>query len=332
MAAAVIAAGGLGSLGIGATNAAGARELIRAVRQRTRGSLNVNVFCHPPARRDAAREAAWIEHLRPEFARVHASPPGALQEIYRSFLVDDETRGVLLEERPRVVSFHFGVPPAHTVRQLLQAGIVLLGSATNLSEALTLQQAGVHAVVAQGYEAGGHRGLFQPDQEDDRLGTLALTRLLASRLTVPVIAAGGIMDGAGIAAALALGASAVQLGTAFIACAESQADEGFRAALRSEAAYHTVMTSVISGRPARCLANRFTHLGATVADSSVPSYPVAYDIGKALHAAARATHEYGYGAQWAGQGAPLVREGGAAHLLQVLMAELVAAQSKEAPT
>ena len=332
MAAAVIAAGGLGSLGVGATNAAGARDMIRAVRQRTKGSLHINVFCHPPARRDAAREAAWIERLRPEFARVHTSPPGALQEIYRSFVVDDEMRGVLLEEKPRVVSFHFGLPPAQTIRQLLQAGVVLLGSATNLSEALTLEQAGVHAVVAQGYEAGGHRGLFQPDQEDDRLGTLALTRLLVSRLTVPVIAAGGIMDGAGIAAALALGASAVQLGTAFVACTESQADEGYRAALRSEAACHTVMTRVISGRPARCLPNRFTRLGATVADSSVPSYPVAYHIAKTLHAAATAAHEFGYGAQWAGQGAPLVREGSATQLMQVLTAELFAAESGETPT
>src|SRR5215469_1894450 len=245
MAAAVIAAGGLGSIGVGGTNAAGARDMIHAVRQRTRGSLNVNVFCHQPARRDAALETAWIERLQPEFASVRASPPGTLQEIFTSFLVDEAMRDVLLEERPKVVSFHFGLPPTETIRQLLQAGIVLLASATNLSDALTLQQAGVHAVIAQGYEAGGHRGLFQLDQADDRLGTLALTRLLASRLAVPVIAAGGIMDGAGVAAALALGASAAQLGTAFVVCAESGADEGYRAALVSDASYHTVMTRVI---------------------------------------------------------------------------------------
>ena len=322
MAAAVIEAGGLGSIGVGATNAAGARDMIHAVRQRTRGSLNVNVFCHQPARRDAALEGAWIEWLRPEFERLHASPPATLQEIFRSFLVDDAMREVLLEERPSVVSFHFGSPSSQTMRQLLQAGIVLLGSATNLGDALTLQQAGVHAVIAQGYEAGGHRGLFRPDEADDRLGTLALTRLLASRLTVPVIAAGGIMDGAGIAAALALGASAAQLGTAFLACTESQADPDFRAALGSEAAHHTVMTRVISGRPARCLANRLTRLGAQVADSAVPSYPLPYDVAGALNKAARAVKESGFGAQWAGQGAPLVRTGAAAELTEVLAAEL----------
>lgn len=323
MAAAIITAGGLGSLGVGATDAAGARDMIRAVRERTHGSLNVNVFCHQPPRRDAALEAAWIERLRPEFASLRASPPGTLREPFGSFLTDEAMRTVLLEERPRVVSFHFGLPSAETIRELLQAGIVLLGSATNLSEALTLQQAGVAAVIAQGYEAGGHRGLFQADREDERLGTFALTRLLVSRLTVPVIAAGGIMDGAGIAAALALGASAAQLGTAFVACAESQAAEGYRAALTGEAAYHTVMTRAISGRPARCLANRLTRLGSTVVDSSVPSYPLAYDLARSLHAAAAAVHEFGYGAYWAGQGAPMIRMGTAAELMGVLTAELI---------
>lgn len=331
MAAAVIAAGGLGSIGVGATNAAGARDMMRAVRQRTQGSLNVNVFCHQPARRDAALEAAWIERLRPEFARLRASPPATLQEPFKSFLSDEAMRDVLLEERPKVVSFHFGLPPAETIRQLMQAGIVLLGCATSLGEALSLEEAGVHAVIAQGYEAGGHRGLFQPDREDERLGTFALTRLLVSRLTVPVIAAGGIMDGAGIAAALALGASAAQLGTAFVACSESQAGEGYRAALTTEAAYHTVMTRVISGRPARCLANRFTRLGSTVADSSVPSYPVAYDLGRALNTAATAAHESGYGAQWAGQGAPLIRAGTAGELMKVLTDELFSEHKETRP-
>lgn len=322
MAAAAIEAGGLGSIGVGSTNAAGARDMIRAVRQRTRGSLNVNVFCHQPARRDAALEAAWIERLRPELSSVRAAAPSALQEIYKSFLVDEAMRDVLLEERPKVVSFHFGPPSTETIRRLLQAGIVLLGSATNLADALTLQQAGVHAVIAQGYEAGGHRGVFQTDQADDRLGMLALTRLLAVRLSVPVIAAGGIMDGAGIAAALALGASAAQLGTAFVACAESQADEGYRAALTSRSAYHTVMTRVISGRPARCLANRFTRLGATIPDATVPAYPLPYDVAKTLHSAARAVHEFGYGAHWAGQGAPMIRTGTVAELVKVLTTEL----------
>ena len=322
MAAAVTDAGGLGSLGLGATDAAAGRALIRAARQRATGSLNVNVFCHAPARPDAAIEAAWIERLRPEFERCGVQPPRQLRAIYQSFLEDEAMLGMLLEEKPTVVSFHFGMPPRETLRALLDAGIVLLGSATTLENALALQEAGIQAVIAQGFEAGGHRGLFDVNDRDDQMGTLPLTRLLAMRLTVPVIAAGGIMDGHQIRAALALGASAAQLGTAFIACTESQADAGYRAALRSDAAYHTVMTRVISGRPARVLSNRFTQLAASATAQQVPCYPIAYDAAKALHGAAKAAGEHGYGPQWAGQGAPLIREGSAADLMNALASEL----------
>jgi nitronate monooxygenase len=152
--------------------------------------------------------------------------------------------------------------------------------------------------------------------------------MLARKLDVPVIAAGGIMDGAGIAAALALGAAAAQLGTAFIACPESAADAGFRAALLSAAAESTVMTATISGRPARCLANRFTAFGEGVERGAVPGYPIAYDAGKALHAAAKAAGEFGYGAQWAGQGAPLTRVAPAAELVARLRDELQKASSE----
>ena len=204
-------------------------------------------------------------------------------------------------------------------------GIVLLASVTNVDEGRAAENAGVHAVVAQGYEAGGHRGVFDPDAEDDCLGTMALTRILVRRLDVPVIAAGGIMDGAGIAAALSLGASAAQLGTAFVGCTESDADAGYRKALASDAANHTVMTRAISGRPARCLRNRFTVLGGGTSPRQIPSYPIAYDAGKALNSAAKAAHESGYGAQWAGQGAPLARELPAAELVAALAEELHAA-------
>jgi nitronate monooxygenase len=181
---------------------------------------------------------------------------------------------------------------------------------------------GIDAVVAQGYEAGGHRGVFDPDALDDELGTLALTRLLVKKLDIPVIAAGGIMDGVGIAAALTLGAAAAQLGTAFIACPESSADTGYRAALLGAAAEHTVMTSAISGRPARCLANRITAIGVGVERRAIPDYPIAYDAGKALHAAAKKAGEFGFGAQWAGQGAPLARAMPAAELVGRLRSEM----------
>lgn len=229
---------------------------------------------------------------------------------------------MLLATRPRVVSFHFGLPSQEQIHALRAAGSILLASATSLHEARLAAEAGVHAVVAQGSEAGGHRGIFDPDGEDTRLGTVALVRLLTRALDVPVIAAGGLMDGAGIAAALRLGAGAAQLGTAFIATDESAADAGYRAALFSTAAHHTVVTRAISGRPARCLANRFTAWGADVPAAEIPAYPIAYDAGKALNAAAKAAGEFGYGAQWAGQGAPLARALPAGMLMAELIAEM----------
>jgi nitronate monooxygenase len=238
---------------------------------------------------------------------------------------------VLLVEKPRVVSFHFGLPPTDRIRALREAGIMLLATATNLTEGTAAAESGVHAVVAQGYEAGGHRGVFDPDAEDDCLGTLVLTRLLVNALEIPIIAAGGIMDGAGIASALRLGASAVQLGTAFVACPESDADTGYREALASDAANHTVMTWAISGRPARSLRNAFTVLGSGIPAHQIPAYPIAYDAGKALNAAAKLAHEAGYGAQWAGQGAPLARELPAAELVLALAAELDRAREPALP-
>ena len=322
LAAAVANAGGLGSIGVGAVNAAAAGDMIAAVRERSNRSLNVNVFCHQPAQADAAREAAWLARLRPEFKSAGAEPPTALQEIYRSFVDDDDMLAMMLTTRPKVVSFHFGLPSAERISALRDAGIVLLASATSLAEARLAAAAGVHAVVAQGHEAGGHRGVFDPDAEDAQLGTFALVRILTRALDLPVIAAGGIMDGAGIAAALRLGAGAAQLGTAFVPAEESAADAGYRAALFSAAANNTVMTRAISGRPARCLANRFTALGAGVPLREIPAYPIAYDAGKALHAAAKAAGEFGYGAQWAGQGAPLARAKSAGGLMAELIAEL----------
>ena len=323
LAAAVANAGALGSLGLGATEAAGARSMIAAFRERSRRSLNVNVFCHQPARANPSVEAAWLELLRPHFERHGAKPPQELEEIYRSFVEDDAMLAALLAEKPRVVSFHFGLPSAERIEALRQANIVLLASATSLTEARAAEKAGVQAIVAQGYEAGGHRGVFDPNADDDCLGTLALTRILVRELRVPVIAAGGIMDGAGIASVLRLGAQAAQLGTAFIACPESSADAAYRAVLASDSAHHTVMTRAISGRPARCLRNRFTALGAGVSVQRIPSYPITYDAGKALNAAAKAAREFGYGAQWAGQGAPLARALPAAELVRVLAAESV---------
>ncbi|MBN9166147.1 MAG: 2-nitropropane dioxygenase [Myxococcales bacterium 68-20] len=322
LAAAVSNAGGLGALGVGAMNAQAARRAIRETRALTSNPFNVNVFCHAPAKANLSVERAWLDWLAPEFEKFGAVPPQSLSEIYTSFAVDREMKQVLLEERPHVVSFHFGLPPDDVVAELKRAGISILATATNCDEAVQIEAAGVDAIVAQGIEAGGHRGVFDPEAADDRLGTFALTRLLVRNCSLPVIAAGGIMDGDGIAAALALGAQAAQLGTAFVACPETSIDEGYRRALLSDAARRTAFTAGISGRIARSIENRFTALANAPDAPATPDYPRAYDAGKALHAAAKARGEFGYGAQWAGQAAALARAVPAAELFAELEREM----------
>lgn len=324
LAAAVSNAGGLGSLGLGATNAQGAASMIRTLRSATNRAFNVNLFVHAPAQPDKAREEAWLAALKPVFEDYGTEPPAALREIYKSFAVDKEMLETLLAEKPPVISFHFGLPAPEIIAALRGNGAILLASATSPEEARLIEAAGLDGVIAQGIEAGGHRGIFNQKSTDAQLGTLALTRILARQCKIPVIAAGGIMDGQSIAAALKLGAVAAQLGTAFIACSESSADAAYRQALQSQAAGQTSLTSLISGRPARVLANRFTALTDQLAGVEPPDYPIAYDVGKALNEAAKAKGDHGFGAQWAGQGAPLVRPMPAAELVELLRKELAA--------
>ena len=322
MAAAVSEAGGLGSIAVGAGGVAEAEAMIADVRARTPLPFNVNLFCHRPAQSNSEVEGRWIERFRPLFAEYGAEPPAELGEIYRSFVEDEEMLGLLLRVRPSVLSFHFGLPRQEWIHALRDAGIIILATSTSLTEARSAAAVGVDAIVAQGWEAGGHRGTFDTEAPDERLRALDLVQSIVAELDIPVIAAGGIMDGAGIARALDAGACAAQLGTAFIACDESAADQGFRAALASPAAQETAMTRAISGRPARCLANRFTAMGASIPAREIPAYPIAYDLGKALNAAAKSRGEYGFGAQWAGEGAPQFRAMPAGQLIEALAAEL----------
>ena len=324
LAASVSNAGALGSIGVGATDAVGANSMVREVRSRTDRAFNVNFFVHRRAEPDLEREALWLEWLAPAFAQFGAEAPTNLRTIYTSLADDPDMIAMLLESAPPVVSFHFGLPPADILAALRSRGVYLMATATSLSEARAIEGAGLDAVIAQGIEAGGHRGMFDPAATDDALGMVALTRLLVRETNLPVIAAGGIMDGAGIAAALDLGATAAQMGTAFVVCPESAADDAYRTALVGDGAYHTVMTSLISGRPARAMANRFTELAEQMGSLIPPDYPIAYDAGKALHAAAKAHGEYGFGAQWAGQGAPLSRPMPATDLVATLREELAA--------
>jgi nitronate monooxygenase len=322
LAAAVSNAGGLGSLGLGAMNAETARKTIDATRALTDKPFNVNVFCHAPAVSNAQVEQQWLSWLLPHFARYGAEPPASLREIYTSFVVDEAMQQTLLDARPAVVSFHFGLPPSDVVDSYRRAGIKLLASATSIDEVRRVAEAGVDAIVVQGFEAGGHRGIFDASGHDDELGTFALTRLAVHTTDIPVIAAGGIMDGAGIVAALALGAQAAQLGTAFVCCPETSIDDGYRRALLGPGAAHTTLTRAISGRPARSIVNAFTALEGENGRPPIPDYPVTYDAGKALNAAAKAKGEFGYGAQWAGQAAALSRALPAAELVAALDAEM----------
>ncbi|KVN53136.1 NAD(P)H-dependent flavin oxidoreductase [Burkholderia anthina] len=325
LAAAVSNAGGLGSVGVGAMTAEAARKVIRDTKTLTKGAFNVNVFCHAPAHMEPETNRNWTQWLLPHFERFGVAPPDSLREIYTSFVVDRDMLSMLLEERPAVVSFHFGLPSVEAVTALRDAGITLFATATSLAEAAQIVDAGIDVVVAQGIEAGGHRGVFATEGIDEELGTLALTRLLVREFDIPVVAAGGIMDGAGIAAALSLGAQAAQLGTAFVACPESSADDGYRKALLGPEARYTTFTSAISGRVARSMVNRFTELGESADRPPTPAYPIAYDAGKALHAAAKAHGVFGYGAQWAGQAAALARAMPAADLARALHEETLEA-------
>ena len=321
LAAAVSNAGALGSLGLGMSTVAQARQAITETQALTDRPFNVNLFCHRPAERDAEREAAWIRHLAPLFAEVGATPPVALKEIAASFLVDEAMQHLILELRPAIVSFHFGLPPAPYLAALRDAGIRTLATATSPREAAIIAAAGIDAIVAQGIEAGGHRGLFDPEASDERLSTAVLVRLLTRQTNLPIIAAGGIMDGAGIRAALDLGAAAAQLGTAFILCPQSAANANYRASLKSERAEMTHLTPVLSGRPARGMVNRLIRHGETPGSPRPASYPVAYDATRQLIAAAAQQGNHEFAAQWAGQGAPLARELPAATLVATLMDE-----------
>ncbi|GGJ42999.1 hypothetical protein GCM10008938_31480 [Deinococcus roseus] len=330
LAAAVTRAGGLGALGLGASSVEQARKSIHQTRALTNGPFQVNVFCHAPAVPDPAREARWIEHLRPHFERFQAALPTTLKEIYPSFIGNQAMLQMLLEERPAVVSFHFGLPDPTWVQQFRAAGTITLATATSLAEAREIEAAGVDFIVAQGVEAGGHRGVFEPQEAADALGTFALVRLLSSHSHLPIIAAGGIMDGQGIRAALDLGAVGVQMGTAFILCPESSASAAYRAELSSEKAWHTGITAALSGRPARGIINEMHAVlaGADHPDDPLPDYPVAYDAAKQLHAAASRQGNHGYAAHWAGQGAPLARALPAGELVATLVQEWQAAYSR----
>ncbi|WP_235931205.1 NAD(P)H-dependent flavin oxidoreductase [Paracoccus xiamenensis] len=307
LAAAVANAGGLGSLGVAAMDAARAGQEVRQTRALTAARFNVNVFCHRPPRRDAAQEAAWLDALAQDFARFGVAPPAALEDGYRPFALDPDMLAMLLAEKPGVVSFHFGLPPADQIAALKDSGAVLLGSATNLADAQKIVAAGLDGIVAQGWQAGGHRGLFDENGPDERLETLDLLAVLKD-VGLPLIGAGAIMSRADVQAVLAAGAVAAQCGTAFPVADEAGTSAAHRAALAGGA---TRMTRAISGRPARGVEN----LISSRDDSAAPDYPLPYSALKALHGVAAKAGENGYGPFWAGTECARAQAGMAAEIL-----------------
>ncbi|MBH8570023.1 nitronate monooxygenase [Microvirga sp. STS02] len=322
LAAAVSEAGALGSFATGAIPAAETvAQQLAELRAATSRPVNVNVFCHQPAPPNPAHDARWLTYLQPFFAALHSTPPPSLEELYPSFLTNDALLAVLVQARPRVVSFHFGLPTAAQLAALRQASCLLLACVTSPAEAQAAEAAGVDMLLAQGMEAGGHRGTFNQEIEPG-ISALDLTRYLVRHSRLPVVAAGGIMDGADIAAALQAGAVAAQLGTAFVACPESSASAAYRAALLHQPHVPTALTAVISGRPARGLVNRFVRDVDQPGRPPVAAYSRAYAAGKALIAAAQQANEPGFAVQWAGTGAGRARALPAAELVRTLATEL----------
>lgn len=272
LAVAVAKAGGLGSLPCAMLTADAMRKELAAIRDQTDRPCNVNFFCHSPPTPDALREKAWRERLAPYYAELGLDREAVPQGGRAPFSA--EAADVLEEFRPAVVSFHFGLPSPELLARVRSIGAKVLSTATTVEEALWLEARGVDAIIAQGVEAGGHRGMFLSEDLTTQVGTLALVPQIVNAVKAPVIAAGGIADARGVAAALRLGACGVQVGTAYLLCPEAATSAVHRAALKSEAARHTALTNVFTGRPARGIVNRIVREVGTMS-ALAPAFPLA---------------------------------------------------------
>jgi nitronate monooxygenase len=316
LAVAVSNAGGLGSLPCAMLGMQAMRDELNFIRAHTDRPYNVNFFCHVPPPADAARAAAWADALEPYYREFGIARERFSAEAGRQPF-GAETAALLAEFKPRVVSFHFGLPAPELLAQVRAFGSKVLCSATTLDEALWLQAQGVDAVIAQGLEAGGHRGHFLSHDLTAQLGTVALVRQLVRALQVPVIAAGGIADTEGVAAARALGAAGVQVGTAYLLCPEATTSALHRAALRSDAARHTALTNVFTGRPARGIVNRVVRELGPITDAA-PAFPCAVGGIAPLRAKAESVGSGDFSPLWSGQNAAGCRDVPAAELTREL--------------
>ncbi len=316
--AAVSNAGALGSLGAGILDPEEIRVAVAEIRALTDRPFAVNLFAPSRPRENKERMDRANARLAPYRIELDLpappNPPGGLPDF-------GEQLSAVLDEGVEIVSFTFGVPGSAELEQITQRGGITLGTATHLLEAIVLEECGVDMVVAQGMEAGGHRGGFLGDAATTQVGTLALVPLLADHLHIPLVAAGGIMDGRGIAAALALGACGAQMGTAFLACPESGAHPAHKEALRHATETDTRLTRAFSGRHARGLKNRFIQ-EMKDAEDWLPDFPLQQALTADIRATAARAGRTDFMALWAGQGCPLVSDRPAAELIERWMAQL----------
>ena len=319
LAIAVAEAGGLGSLPCAMLSVDQTRAAYQIIRQRTARAVNLNFFCHSAPTPDANRERAWRSKLRPYYRELGLDPE-AVPQLPSRAPFDDAMCTLMEELRPAVVSFHFGLPGPRLLNRIKATGATILSSATTVEEARWLENEGADAVIAQGYEAGGHRGMFLSSDLETQVGTFALVPQVVDAVHVPVIATGGIADARGIVAAFALGASAVQIGTAYLQCPEAKISAVHRAALASAYDNDTVLTNVFTGRPARGIINRFVREQGPMSDTA-PPFPTAVSGSFALRQKAKAQNSGDFSPLWAGQASRLSRSLPAAELTKRLAEE-----------
>lgn len=322
LAIAVSEAGGLGSLPCAMLSAEQMGRDLGVIRQRTSNPLNVNFFCHTTPAPDAAKDARWKERLAPYYRELGLDPSAPSNAAERRPF-DDAACALVERFKPEVVSFHFGLPPAALLARVKATGALVLSSATTTAEARWLEANGCDAIIAQGYEAGGHRGMFLSDDIATQAGTMALVPQVVDAVKVPVIATGGITDARGIAAAFALGASAVQVGSAYLHCPEAKVHAGHRSALAAAGDNSTALTNVYSGRPARGIVNRMMREVGPIS-TDAPAFPLAANAGGPIRAKAEAQGSVDFTPLWAGQAAGLGRAMPAGELTRQLMAEAAA--------
>jgi len=316
LAVAVSNAGGLGSLPCALLSPEAARQELAYISANTARPYNVNFFCHTPPAPHEDRERAWRVVLAPYYREAGLDVAGIPAGLTRTPF-STEAADLLDDFKPAVVSFHFGLPSAELLARVRAYGSKVISSATTVDEARWLADHGADAIIAQGFEAGGHRGLFLSADLSTQVGTLALVPQIVRAVPVPVIAAGGIADASGVAAAMALGAAGVQVGTAYLLCPEATTSDVHRAALRSEAARHTAITNLFSGGPARGIVNRvMRELGPI--STAVPGFPLASAALAPLRAHAERYGSGDFSPLWAGQNASGCRDVPAADLTREL--------------